>query len=229
MPNPERELRFWRADIEVRASDAGEQTLVGYAAVFNTYSRNLGGFVEQIDPVAFRDTLARGGNVVSFVNHDPNMLLGDTSSGTLAIEQDATGLRYAVDLDPEDPDAQRVIAKVRKNKMRGSSFSFRTLDDAWGQTEQGFPLRTLRAVELFELGPVAMPAYLSTEDAGMAVALRSLADHVGAPLERIVSAAAENRLAEFLGGPQPDPARETPSRPALSKWASRFGVHVAGS
>lgn len=226
MPNPDRELRLWRGDLEVRAKGDGAETLTGYAAVFNTYSRNLGGFVEQIDPAAFADTLKRGGNVVALLNHDVNMLLGDTSSGTLTVGADERGLQYGVDMDPADPDHQKVMAKVRKKMLRGSSFAFRTVDDHWSETEQGFPLRTLRAVELFDVGPVTMPAYPSTEDAGVAVALRSLADHVGAPLERIVSAAAENRLAEFLGVPQPEEARETPSRPMLHQWAARYGVRL---
>jgi HK97 family phage prohead protease len=232
MPSPERELRVWRSDdLEVRATEDGGDVLTAHAAAFMTYSRNLGGFVEQIDPVAFNDTLARGGNVIAVMNHDPNMLLGDTASGTLALSVDADGLRYDVQLDPSDPDAQRVMAKVKRKTLRGSSFAFRTLEDSWGQTEQGFPLRTLRAVELFDVGPVAMPAYPATEGAGLAVALRSLATHVGEPLERLVSAASENRLAEYLGVPKQDvDPGEQPSRPLLQKWAARYGVRLpAGS
>lgn len=229
MPQLEREWRVWRGDLELRAAADGSQTLAGSAAVFQSYSRNLGGFVEQIDPAAFNDTLARGGNVVALMNHDPNMLLGDTRSGTLTLTPDAKALNYSVALDSGDPDAQRVAAKVQRGLLRGSSFSFRTVADTWSETEQGFPLRTLLAVELYDVGPVAMPAYPATEVGTNAVALRSLAAHVGEPFERLQAAAAENRLAEFLGTPKPDTGPgEQPSRPALTKWASRFGVHVAG-
>ena len=48
----EQERRFTRGLVEVRA--AGDtRTIGGYAAKFNTLSRNLGGFVERIDPKFF--------------------------------------------------------------------------------------------------------------------------------------------------------------------------------
>jgi len=228
----ERELRVLRAPApELRSIDGEPPVIEGYGAVFMSYSRNLGGFVEQIDPVAFNATLSqRDRDVVGLVNHDPNWLLASTQSGTLELGTDGTGLRYRMLLDPSDPDAVRAMAKIKSGKMRGSSFSFRTLEDAWGQTEQGYPLRTLRSVEIFDTGPVTMPAYPATEGAGLSVALRSLAVTVGAPLERLVSAAGENRLADFLGGA---PVVESPaatSFPLRQQWAARFGVRPpAGS
>ena len=53
--------------------------------------------------------------------------------------------------------------------MKWSSFAFRTIEDEWGVTEQGFPLRTLLAVQLVDVAPVNSPAYLDTS-----VAARSL-------------------------------------------------------
>lgn len=221
----ERELRVITSHApELRAADDSPPILEGFAAVFNSYSRNLGGFVEQVDPVAFRDTLARGGNVLGLMNHDPNMLLADTASGTLTLSTDATGLRYAMELDPSDPDAQRVMAKVRTRKMRGSSFAFRAIKDEWGTTEQGFPLRTLLAVELYDVSSVSQPAYLATEADGLSVALRSLASSVGAPLDRLVDAARSNTLAQFMGGAPVVESPAAPSFPSRSQWSARFGV-----
>ena len=45
----EKEIRTWRLEeIEVREADADGPLIVGYAAVFNQLSENLGGFRERI-------------------------------------------------------------------------------------------------------------------------------------------------------------------------------------
>jgi len=183
--------------IEERAGQAGP-TLAGYAAVFARLSQNLGGFVEEVAPAAFTTTLSSGRNVLGAVNHDVSQLLATTDSGTLELSTDATGLRYGMLLDLDDPDAVRAAAKVRTGKLQGSSFAFTTRDDAWGTTEQGFPLRTLLAVELHELGPVANPAYLDTAADGAQVALRSLAAFVDLPLDQVTTAARAGALTDLI-------------------------------
>lgn len=229
----DRELRVLRAHApELRAAtDDSPPVIEGYGAVFNSYSRNLGGFVEQVDPGAFTDTLAQQGrDILGLVNHDVNWLLASTQSRTLELTTDGTGLKYRMLLDPEDPDAVRAMKKVATGKLRGSSFSFRAISDKWSTTEQGFPLRTLLAVEAYDTGPVSLAAYPATESDGLAVALRSLASTVGAPVDRLVEAARSNTLARFMGG-TPDPGSPAaPSFPLRSQWAARFGVRPsAGS
>lgn len=223
----ERELRVLRAPApELRAATADEPAVLeGYAAVFNSYSRNLGGFVEVVDPGAFTDTIAQDGrDILGLVNHDPNWLLGSTMSRTMELTVDAVGEKYRILLDESDPDAQRAMAKVRTGKMRGSSFSFRTIKDEWGTTEQGFPLRRLLVVEQFDGGPVSMAAYPGTEADGAAVALRSLASFVNEPVDRVVAAARSNTLAQLLGGAPAAESPAAPSFPLRSQWSARFGV-----
>ena len=41
------------AEVRAAAADNGTVTIEGYAVVWNRYSSNLGGYVEQIDPAAF--------------------------------------------------------------------------------------------------------------------------------------------------------------------------------
>lgn len=208
-----RESRFWRVPAaEVRDAGDGTVTLAGYGAVFMRYSQNLGGFVEQLAASTFDDVLKRSGaNVQGLVNHDPNWLLADTESGTLRLAVDATGMPYEMDLDMSDPDAVRAVAKVRTKKMRGSSFSFSVPPggDEWTLTEQGFPLRTIRTVSgLYDVGPVGSPAYLGTENDGLALALRSLAEARNMNVGNVVDLALKNELRGLLEGEQPPAAPE---------------------
>jgi len=155
--------------VELREGGDGIGQLVGYAAVFNRHSQNLGGFVEQVDPAAFNKSLADNVPVMARMNHDDAHLLGTTWAGTLTLEADGTGLRYTVDL-PDTQAGRDAKVLAARGDMKWSSFAFRTIDDEWSQTDQGFPLRTLRAVQLVDVAPVNSPAYTDTS-----VALRSLA------------------------------------------------------
>ena len=173
----ELEIRTAAHAVELRAEGGGLGMLTGYAAVFNRHSQNLGGFVEQVDPAAFNKSLADGVPVMARGNHDDAMLLGTTWAGTLRLFVDGTGLRYEVDL-PDTSAGRDFRALAKRGDVKWSSFAFRTIEDEWGVTEQGFPLRTLRAVQLVDVAPVNSPAYLDTT-----VAARSLeqAQQAGEP------------------------------------------------
>jgi HK97 family phage prohead protease len=229
---PVRELRSYRhVDAPELRAEGDALTLSGYAAVFGQLSQNLGGFVEQVDPAAFDGTLSRSErNVLGAWNHNLDALLATTDSGTLRLATDGRGLSYSMDLDPTDPDAQRVAAKVRSGMVKGSSFSFAVRADAWTTTEQGFPLRTLEDVVLYELGPVASPAYLQTQDGGAAVALRSFSEFVDLPFEQVTEAAAAGRLTDLIARdlpevpaeePAPEPPSDTPGEEAQTARRGR--------
>ena len=164
----ELEIRTAAHAVELRAGTSGLGVLAGYAAVFNRHSQNLGGFVEQVDPAAFTKSLADGLPVMARGNHSDAMLLGTTWAGTLRLSVDGTGLLYEVDL-PDTSAGRDFRALAERGDVKWSSFAFRTIEDEWGVTEQGFPLRTLRAVQLVDVAPVNSPAYLDTS-----VAARSL-------------------------------------------------------
>ena len=74
----ERRITASDTAIEYREVDGGEKrpVIVGYAAVFQSPSRDLGGFIETIHPRAFDDVLKTSPDVVGVFNHDKNMLLG---------------------------------------------------------------------------------------------------------------------------------------------------------
>lgn len=189
--NGESERRFTRGLVEVRAA-GGTKTIGGYAAKFNALSRNLGGFVERIDPGFFAKSEGDGWpRVMARYNHDNNMLLGTSRSGTLRLVTDGTGLDYSVDVPDSRSD---VYELVQRGDVAESSFAFRTLDDDWSMTEDGFPVRTLLSGQLVDVAPVNDPAYLDTS-----TGLRSLAERAGADLEEVRAAAgADGGLKRFL-------------------------------
>lgn len=166
----EMELRHISMPVEYRDTGNGTGTLSGYAAVFNRLSQNLGGFVERVDPAAFNKSLADQVPVLARYNHDDNHLLGTTEGKTLTLEVDGTGLRYDVGL-PDTSSGRDVRELAKRGDLRYSSFAFRTVADDWDFTPEGFPLRTLLAVQLVDVAPVNNPAYRDTT-----TGLRSLAD-----------------------------------------------------
>jgi HK97 family phage prohead protease len=206
------ETRSYRqiAAPELRA-EGDTSTITGYAAMFDMVSQDLGGFVEVIDPHAFDSTISRAErNVLGSFNHNLDILLATRDSGTLDLVVDPTGLMYSMLLDPLDPDAQRVMAKIKTGKVRGSSFSFSVRADEWSTTDTGFPLRRVTELSLYELGPVASPAYLQTASGDAAVALRSFSSFVDLPFEQVSEAANLGRLGELISRDLPEvPATET--------------------
>jgi HK97 family phage prohead protease len=163
------ERRIAPGGIEIRQLADGKPRLKGYAAVFNSRSLDLGGFVEVIRPGAFTRSLNAGTDVRAFVEHTPSLIIGRRSAGTLNIGEDARGLR--VEITPPDTQAARdLAANIRAGNLDGMSFSFRVAKggEAWDVNARP-PLRELLDVDLREVSVCALPAYPET-----AVALRSL-------------------------------------------------------
>lgn len=174
---------FVLEDLELRADEGAAPALSGYAAVFNSRSENLGGFVEQIAPGAFAETL-RTADVRLLLNHD-GLPLARTKSGTLTLSEDARGLKFAADLEPADPDVQRLVPKMRRGDLNQMSFAFQTEIDEWDWSAKP-PVRTLKQVRLFEVSVVTFPAYARTS-----AKVRSLV----ADAERTAETDAETALA----------------------------------
>ena len=159
-----RESRTVARAVEARAAgdDRGPQSEIGgYAALFNTPATIADQFVEIIDEGAFDDTI--GDDVRVLFNHDPNMLLGRTKSGTASIAVDADGLRYTV-TPPATQVGRDVLELVQRGDVDGSSFGFRVLEDRWtpGATAGDLPVRHVSRVALLDVSPVTVPAYSET-------------------------------------------------------------------
>lgn len=139
--------------IEVRESEGDEMILEGYASVFNEET-DLGHFREVIKPGAFDDVLDN--DVRALINHDPNLVLGRTTNGTLELSVDERGLKYRVKLGNQTY-ARDFYESVKRGDITQSSFAFTIDQQSWNEE------RTLRSVDkvrtLLDVSPVTYPAY----------------------------------------------------------------------
>lgn len=157
------ERRFTAGKVELRAgADGKSQTIRGYAAVFDSPSENLGGFVEVIAKGAFDGVLKD--DVRALFNHDANLILGRTKSGTCTIGVDETGLWY--EINPADTQTARdLLVSLKRGDVDQSSFAFSVSRE--GQTWDegtGTLTRTITKIaKLYDVSPVTYPAYPDTE------------------------------------------------------------------
>ena len=124
-------------------------------------SVDMWGFREQVAPGAFADTLAAGDDVRALFNHDPNIILGRTKSGTLRLAEDDTGLY--VEIDPPDTEqARALVAGIERGDVDQMSFGFAVIMDKWSIDANEQYVRTLEQVKLYDVSPVVYPAYPDT-------------------------------------------------------------------
>jgi HK97 family phage prohead protease len=148
-----------RTAIETR-DDRKIQMIKGYPAKFMRKSLNLGGFRERIQPGAFARTLKEGADVRALLNHNPDLVLGRTKSGTLALEENSVGLLMRCDT-PDTQLARDLCTSIDRGDIDQGSFRFRTKTDKWSM-EDGENIRDLVDVDLMDASVVTFPAYPDT-------------------------------------------------------------------
>ena len=157
----ERRLISEQPGLEVKADDNGRTVIRGYAAVFESESQDLGGFVEIVERGAFDEVMASNPDVFGKYNHE--RVIGRTSSGTMRLFVDERGLRY--EIDPPRAAAD-LVELIERGDVRGSSFAFRSrpADEQWKRDDKGRMIRRIKKFSfLGDAGPVDTPAYLATE------------------------------------------------------------------
>lgn len=161
------ERRIFNTSLELRQLSEGEtRKIAGSAALFNSRSEKLGFFYEQIEPGAFDDVLED--DVRALFNHDPNLILGRTKSGTLRLSANADGLFY--EIDPPDTQVGRDLqTSIERGDVSQSSFAFQVAKDRW-EMDGDDEVRVIEKINrLYDVSPVTYPAYPDTS-----VAKRSL-------------------------------------------------------
>ena len=164
-------------DTEIRAAEDGKK-LIGYAAVFNSLSQNLGGFREKIDPGTFKRSIQSGADIRALFNHDPNFVIGRSVAKTLTVSEDGRGLKVEI-VPPDTQWAKDLTASISRGDISQMSFGFRVVKDAWEKkTDEN--IRTLQDVDLIDVSPVTFPAYPNT-----AITARSFMKETGLDIDEI--------------------------------------------
>lgn len=152
--------------VELREDESGRPLIRGYAAVFNSLSHNLGGFVERIMPGAFDRTLrevAEGKRVVAMrVQHEGGLTtVGTTANGSLRLSVNKRGLLYESLTLPDTTAARDLLELIRGGYITKSSFAFSvpSRDGERWLLDKAPAIRELLDVDLYDVAPVDGPAY----------------------------------------------------------------------
>jgi HK97 family phage prohead protease len=214
---------FIVTDIELRDDTPAEDIgVTGHAAVWDKRAW-IGppkfGFSEQFERGAFNESINGGADVRYLFNHNPDIVLARTKSGTLRLKDDPTGL--AVDADIAPTQAGRDLAiSLERGDVDQMSVGMQVLEDRWeevaGADGNVYELRTVIRAKLFDVSAVTYPAYEET-DAGLRKAekARELRDVRGVAVERRGHASGDT---ENSGGETP--ATATPPAPAPGQGGS---------
>ena len=160
----EKEIRVFNVELREAAEDQPPR-IEGYAATFNSFSEEMWGFREIIEPGFFDDVLEN--DTRALFNHNRDYVLGRNGNGTLKVSQDKKGLR--VDITPPDTQLIRelVLEPMRRGDINQMSFAFtlKPNGDDWREEDDGQLVRVLKkggALHLYDVSVVTEPAYPET-------------------------------------------------------------------
>jgi uncharacterized protein len=174
-----KEIRALPVTLEIReANEENEKRTISGSIKYNTESAEMRDwwgdtFVEEIAAGAFDESLKTRG-VVGLWSHDTSKVLGSTKSGTLRIESGEKELRFELDL-PNTTVGNDAWEMIKRGDVDGVSFGMRVTKDKWSQIERNgekIYKRSILDAELYEISPVAFPAYPANE-----VSVRSLDEY----------------------------------------------------
>ena len=147
-------------NLETR-SDSDEPILSGRFVAYNDIYQVWEGATESIAPGAFRNSISQ--DVRALYNHNHDIVLGRTSSGTLTLEDRADGLWGTVKINKNDSDAMNAYERIKRGDVTGCSFGFNIKSETEERKADGTVHWTITEVDpLFEVSAVTFPAYEAT-------------------------------------------------------------------
>jgi HK97 family phage prohead protease len=180
--------------VEPNAKGKGnEQKLTGYAALYNSDSVDLGGFIETLAIGCF-DNVVKTCDCRFLVNHDSSLILGRRNKN-LRLYSDRNGLLFYNDLLPGDLPSMEAVARVQSGIWSQCSFQFVVGKTRWEYAKRpgGLDLRIIEEIkELLDVSVVSYPAYEKTSIKVITEPKRSLDD--ADPRKRFGGFATEEEL-----------------------------------
>ena len=139
---------------ELRATPES-RTVEGYALVFDKESRDLGGFIEIIDPSSL-DGVIEKSDILGVLARSK------FGVGSLSLLVDETGLKYRFEA-PDTALGNELLEGLKRGDITTSSFAFTIDSDKWEKRADGKYLRRItKFKELFDVSPVYKEAYPDT-------------------------------------------------------------------
>lgn len=154
------EVRFCTNEVRIVEDGESSRLISGYAAVFNQRTRLSERLEEVIAPGAFTSSLKN--DVRALWSHNPDMVIGRSTNGSLVLGEDHHGLNFSLKL-PDTTQGRDAYTLIKGGYVTGVSFGFRVKKDSWERGSEGSPhVRTLLDVDLIEISPTPFPAYPQT-------------------------------------------------------------------
>lgn len=153
-----------RMTIDGISQQPESRSVSGYALIFNSESRDLGGFNEVIEPSALEGVLERS-DVLCLLNHNEDkgvLARWNQGKGSLTLEVDERGLKYSFEA-PNTALGDELLEGIRRGDISTSSFAFKVGKDNWTKRSDGRYLRTINSISsLVDVSPVYRAAYEAT-------------------------------------------------------------------
>lgn len=160
MEKTDKRHAYFKGDFKTR-EEGGKRYICGYFAVFNQETELWPGCFEKIATGAFDNTL-KNDDIRCLFNHNPDIVLGRNTAGTLTLRTDAHGLYGEVEINEADTEAANDYERVKRGDITGCSFGFMTISEEY-EVRGNDIIYTETEVKLFEVSPCTFPAYPQTE------------------------------------------------------------------
>lgn len=158
-----RETRTVTVDLEVRDAADGGLTFEGYATTYGVpydVQDFLGTYQEEFAHGSFSRSLGQKPDVPLLVNH-AGLPLARTTSGTLDVWENKTGLRARATLEPQDPDVAGIRFKMQRGDLNKMSLAFRVTNGGQ-EWSPDYSFRRITEAQLFDVSIVTTPANPNT-------------------------------------------------------------------
>jgi HK97 family phage prohead protease len=190
MPSPDTR-RYAAAAMEVRIS-GDTATAEGHASTFDQWY-DMGWYEERVVQGAFTKTLSESPDVRFLINHD-GLPLARTTTGTLELAQDTSGLYQRAKFNMNRNDVRDAVYAMRDGDATQMSFGFRTIRDAWSEH---YDQRSLTELSL-QNGDVSLVTYPANPNATISVRARTILDADPDELRAAFAAIHEERAGKTI-------------------------------
>lgn len=154
-------------NIELRVASEDSPIIEGQAVIYESWSRDLGGFTEIIRSGAITQELVDNSDVVANINHDSNQLVArwNRGKGTLKLDLREDGLWFSFEAPPTER-GKELLWNIRNGNLFECSFAFSLPNnntcERWYREDGGLKREITQIGGLYDVSIVTIAAYPAT-------------------------------------------------------------------